>query len=109
MFGKNTDEHREKTRQDLEEVHHLFKSSVLEHRPELDLDKVATGEYWHGSRALELGLIDVLGTSDDYLIDAAQNASVYAVTYKGHEGLIHKMQSALSAAAASVGLGSPLP
>ena len=58
MFGKNTDEDREKLKEQLEEIHSLFKSSVNEYRPELNLDKVATGEYWYGKRALELGLID---------------------------------------------------
>ncbi len=97
MFGKNTEEHREKTREELEDVHELFKSAVSSNRPELDMDTVATGEHWYGTRALELGLIDELGSSDDYLMHAADNAAIYGITYKGHEGLVHKLQGAMTA------------
>ena len=65
MFGKNTDEDREKLKDQLEEIHELFKSSVNEYRPQLDLERVATGEHWYGSKALELGLIDQIKTSDE--------------------------------------------
>lgn len=109
LFGKNTDEHRDKARQELEEVHVLFKAAVASHRPLLDLDAVATGEYWHGSRALELGLIDELGTSDDYLLRAAEAADVFAVTYKGHESLMQRLQGAFTAAAEAAGLGPRMP
>ena len=58
MFGKNTDEDRAKLKEDLEDVHTLFKGMVSEQRPSLDVERVATGEHWYGTRALELGLID---------------------------------------------------
>jgi serine protease SohB len=107
MFGKNTEADREKTRQDLEEVHTLFKGAVTEFRPELDIEKVATGEYWYGTRALELGLIDEIGSSDDYLSSLAESSQVYAVTYKGREGFIQKLQSAMGVIAGSLGLRLP--
>ena len=97
MFGKNTEEHREKTREELEDVHELFKSAVSTNRPALDMDAVATGEHWYGTRALELGLIDELGSSDDYLMQAANESDIYKVTYKGHESLVQKLQGAMSA------------
>ena len=109
MFGKNTEADRQKTREDLEEVHTLFKNAVVEHRPDLDIEGVATGEYWYGSRAKELGLVDELGSSDDYLMRLADTAQIYAITYKGREGLVQKLQSAFAAAAASIGFGSQLP
>jgi serine protease SohB len=109
MFGKNTEADRQKTREDLEEVHTLFKNAVVEHRPDLDIEGVATGEYWYGSRAKELGLIDELGSSDDYLMRLADTAQIYAITYKGREGLVQKLQAAFAAAAASIGIGSQLP
>jgi len=52
MFGKNTDRERAKLKEQLEDVHTLFKAAVQEYRPQLDLDRVATGEYWYGSMAL---------------------------------------------------------
>jgi len=109
MFGKNTEADREKTREDLEEVHTLFKNAVVEHRPDLDIEGVATGEYWYGSRAKELGLVDELGSSDDYLMRLADDAQIYAVTYKGHEGMIQKLQAAFASVAASIGFGARLP
>jgi len=109
MFGKNTDADREKTKEELEEVHTLFKAAVTEYRPAMDIEQVATGEYWHGVRAMELGLVDELGSSDDYLMQLADEADLYAVTYKGKEGFVQKLQSALTTAAENVGLVSRLP
>ena len=109
MFGKNTEADREKTREDLEEVHTLFKNAVVEHRPDLDIEGVATGEYWYGRRAKELGLVDELGSSDDYLMRLADDAQIYAVTYKGQEGMIQKLQAAFASVAASIGFGARLP
>lgn len=67
MFGENTDAGRAKFIEELEETHVLFKDFVREHRPSLDIDKVATGEHWFGLKAKELGLVDEIQTSDDYL------------------------------------------
>lgn len=109
MFGKNTDADRAKTKEDLEEVHTLFKNAVIEHRPDLDIENVATGEYWYGTRARELGLIDEVGSSDDYLMREADNAQIFALTYKGREGFLQKLQGAFATLAESVGLAPRLP
>jgi serine protease SohB len=109
MFGKNTEADREKTREDLEQIHTIFKGAVAEHRPELDMDKVATGEYWHGVQAKGLGLVDEIGSSDDYLMQLADAAEIFAVSYKGREGFMQKLQGAFATAAANIGLGPRLP
>ena len=77
MFGKNTDDDRAKLREELEDIHALFKQVVTTHRPALDIEAVATGEHWYGSRALELKLVDAVETSDDYLHRAAESADLY--------------------------------
>ena len=82
MFGKNTDEDRAKLKSDLEDVHDLFKSAVIRYRPDLDLDRVATGEHWYGTRALELGLADELRTSDELLAELGRERDLFRVTYK---------------------------
>ena len=82
MFGKNTDEGREKLKEEIEDVHALFKTQISTHRSELDIERVATGEYWYGARALELGLIDEICTSDDFLAAAAAESDLYRITYK---------------------------
>ncbi|MBT8421538.1 MAG: protease SohB [Gammaproteobacteria bacterium] len=109
MFGKNTEADREKTREELEEVHTLFKNAVSEHRPSMDIESVATGEHWYGTRALELGLIDELGSSDDYLMKAADDADIYSVTWKAQQSFIQKLQGAMTAALAAVGFETRPP
>lgn len=82
MFGKNTDEDRAKLKEELEDVHALFKDAVAKYRPALDLDKVATGEHWYGTRALEYGLADEIRTSDELLTERASERDLYLVSYK---------------------------
>lgn len=81
VFGENTDKGRQKFVEELEDVHAMFKDFVHENRPALDIDKVATGEAWHGRRALELGLVDELMTSDEYLVGACADADVIEVRW----------------------------
>ena len=82
IFGKNTDEDRAKLKEELEDVHSLFKGAVSKYRPDLDLDKIATGEHWYGTRAIELGLVDEIKTSDELLSDLAGDTDLYRVAYK---------------------------
>ena len=48
----------------------------------LDLEKVATGEHWYGTTALELGLADALKTSDELLAELASDHDLYRLAYK---------------------------
>lgn len=82
MFGENTDEDRAKLKEELEDVHSLFKGAVGRYRPGLDLDKVATGEHWYGTRALDLGLADEIRTSDELLSERAADRDLYTLSYK---------------------------
>lgn len=91
LFGENTDKDRAKFRQEIDEAHRLFKAFVKTHRKELDMDVVATGEHWYGTRALELKLVDELRTSDDYLLEASQEAELYQVSYKPKKPLIDRL------------------
>jgi serine protease SohB len=83
IFGENTDQARRKFQEEIEDAHALFKDFVKTHRPSVDLERVATGEHWYGTRALEGRLVDELRTSDDYLLDASASADLYEVTYTG--------------------------
>jgi len=93
VFGKNTDEGREKMKEELEDVHELFKNQISEHRPQIDLDAVATGEHWYGVRALGLKLVDEIRTSDDYLLEAAGDFDLYSVAYKRRRTLPERLLS----------------
>ena len=95
LFGENSDAGREKLRQQLEDTHSLFKDFIREYRPDVDLAKVATGEYWHGSQALDLGLVDEVKTSDDYLMDAGDEADIYLVSYSVHKRPLERLLGSL--------------
>lgn len=90
LFGENTDKGREKFQNELEETHLLFKEFVKTHRPQLDIDKVATGEHWFGYQALPLQLIDHIQTSDDYVLQHFTDHHVYQVKYDLKKGLAEK-------------------
>jgi len=91
MFGENTDKGREKFVEELEDTHQLFKDYVSERRSQVDIDKIATGEIWFGSRALSMSLVDDIQTSDEYLVSRIEQADVFEVAYvfkkKLHERL----------------------
>ena len=93
MFGKNTDEDRAKLKEELEDVHTLFKDAVSKYRPNLDLDKVATGEHRYGTQALELGLADEIKTSDELLKELAVERDLYRVTYNIKKPLQKRLMS----------------
>jgi serine protease SohB len=82
LFGENTRRGRHKLQEDIEEAHELFKDFIKQHRPQIDIAKVATGEYWFAKRALDLKLVDELVTSDDYLLQSSKAAELFEVTYK---------------------------
>lgn len=67
VLGENTEEGRQKFKEELEAIHKRFKDQVFHYRPQLDLEKVTTGEHWLAADALELGLVDELATSDEYI------------------------------------------
>lgn len=82
VFGEITPKGRQKFHEQLEETHALFKDFVKTQRPKLDIDAIATGEYWLGSRAKELNLVDEIGTSDEYLMAATERAKLFQVRFK---------------------------
>ena len=98
MFGENTDEDRAKLKEELEDVHDLFKSAVAKYRPDLDLDKVATGEHWYGTRALEFGLADEIKTSDELLRELVDDRDLYGVSYKIKQPLQKRLMASVDSA-----------
>lgn len=91
ILGENTDKGREKFIRDLQETHDLFKGFVAEHRRSLDIDAVATGEVWLGTRALELGLVDEVMTSDEYITGQLDSADIFEVSYALKKSLPEKV------------------
>jgi serine protease SohB len=91
MFGENTDEAKAKFREEIEDIHVLFKDFIVQHRPDVDIVKVSTGESWPGTRALERNLVDELKTSDDYLLESSKDADIYEVKYVSKKSLGEKV------------------
>lgn len=93
LFGENTEEGREKFRADLNQTHQLFKQFVQQHRPTLDIEQVATGEYWYGLQALEKGLVDKISTSDDLIIQKMDEFTVVSLHYSRRRKLLERFTS----------------
>ncbi len=87
VFGENTDEGRQKFVEELEETHALFKEFVVAHRPQVDIDLIATGETWYGRRALDVKLVDEVATSDEYLLKRVDDVDVFDVRFVEHRSL----------------------
>ena len=85
LFGKATDEKREKLKAQLEEIHRQFQNYISSYRPQLNLEKVATGEVWLGEKAKTLGLVDSISTSDAYLLKLLDTKKVYHLSLKEEE------------------------
>ncbi|APE06089.1 MAG: protease SohB [Alteromonas sp.] len=91
IFGENNDEGRAKFKEEIEEIHVLFKDFVHSQRPEMNIDKVATGEYWPGIKAKELGLIDDITTSDDYILSHYPKREIFSVKYSVKKNVAEKL------------------
>lgn len=107
IFGENTEEGRRKFKKDLEAIHHQFKDFVQTNRPQLDIDKVATGEVWSGQQAKELGLVDEIITSDAWLLKQLSEREILKLEYsvkkpiserfaKGAATLIHTLKTSFA-------------
>ena len=91
VFGENNDEGRAKFKEEIEEIHVLFKDFVQSQRPDMDIDKVATGEYWPGIKAKSLGLIDDITTSDDYILSHYSAREIFSVKYAVKKNVAEKL------------------
>lgn len=91
MFGENTPEGKAKFEEELQQTHVLFKHFVEKYRPQLNVDKVATGEHWYGEDALNLNLVDKLQTSDEYLLALLAQHDVYVINTRRKATLGEKL------------------
>lgn len=96
VFGKNTQKARKKFQEELEQTHVLFKDFIVQHRPQVNIDEIATGEHWHAVSALALQLVDVIQTSDDFILDKMAHAQIFELSYKENPKLIDKISGSAS-------------
>lgn len=102
MFGENNDEGREKFKQEIEEIHTLFKDFVHTQRTDMNIEKVATGEYWPGVKAKELGLVDQISTSDDYILSHHPVREIFRVKYSMKKNVAEKLGMSVASVAERV-------
>ena len=57
----------------------------------LDIEKVATGEYWPGIKAKALGLVDDITTSDDYILSHYPAREIFSVKYSVKKNVAEKL------------------
>ena len=98
MFGENTEKGREKFREDLDDIHQLFKHFVADNRPSVEIDKIATGEVWYGKRALEMKLVDDIKTSDEFLLEQREHFEIFQINYVHKKSIQEKLGLAAEAA-----------
>ncbi|MFZ7202468.1 protease SohB [Avibacterium avium] len=91
LLGENTDKGKQKFQQELDETHRLFKQFIAQHRPQIDVEQIATGEHWFGQQALGLNLVDEIATSDDLILQAIKDKLVLSVKYTMKKSLVQKL------------------
>ncbi len=108
LLGEITPAGREHFLGKIEDIHTAFKSFVAERRPGVDLDKVANGDVWLASEAVNLGLVDALSTGDDLIFRLKDEARVFEVSTAGRKTLLQQLLGGLgfegSSAPAPLGL-----
>src|SRR5690242_3336757 len=99
VLGEITPAGREHFRGKLDEPHEAFKAHVAECRPNVDIGRVANGDYWLAREALPLGLIDEIMTGDELLFRARDGARLYEVTTEERKTLLQQIMSGIGGAA----------
>lgn len=98
-FGEITQKGKDKVQEDVETIHEIFKQWVKDHRPSVDIDKVATGETWVAMQAKERYMVDDIRTSDECIVSACETADVFEVEFEFKKSIQDKLGSAFEGAA----------
>jgi serine protease SohB len=88
----------EKTKEKLVKTLDLFKKHIQAYRPQVDIDKVATGETWYATEAQELKLVDEVLTYDEYVNAKLFDCDVFKISYEKPEKLTRKLSLGLAQA-----------
>lgn len=102
LFGENTKDGRKKMQEEVDEAHTLFKNFIADNRPMVDINTLATGETWYGTRAREVRLVDEIITSDDYLLAASNKNNIFKIEYLAKKSLIEKLGISIQKAIARI-------
>ncbi len=108
-FRELTEEEREKFQHELDLIHGEFIAEVSQNRnlPEDSVRQLATGEVFLGREALELGLVDEIGSKDEAVayLEGQLGKSVSVVEYKRRRGLLDSFSEATNEKFFQIGRG----
>ena len=90
-FSEVTDEGKQKLQDDLTAIHEAFKQHIKDGRPDVDIEAIATGEYWLASQAKEKGLVDEIMTSDDYLCSKLDDCEIIEIKTEIEQNRLEKL------------------
>lgn len=84
QFKKPTKEGIEKYKEQLAVIHEQFKAHVKKYRPTIDIDAVATGDYWLADYTLtkDMKLVDRIGSYEDQKLVDVKTFKMVSVKYK---------------------------
>ncbi|KAG7357452.1 protease sohB family protein [Nitzschia inconspicua] len=84
VIGEVTEEGKAKLTEQLDDIHVAFKDHIALARPKLreNIEKVGTGEHWLAVQAKELGLVDEIMTSDEYLERISSECDIIEILEK---------------------------
>lgn len=91
ILGENTEKGRKKFQEEIEKIHQTFRDYVFEHRQQLDIEKVSTGEHWLAADAHHLKLVDDLKTSDDFLVEKMADFNVFKISKPTKPSFVEKL------------------
>lgn len=88
LIGEVTKEGMEKVQLMVDDTHRAFKRHVAQNRPLIAdrIEKIATGDIWLGYDALDMGLIDRIVTSDEYIGERIRDGVRVLKLYKIAQG-----------------------
>ncbi len=101
VLGEISPAGREHFRGKLEDTHGAFKAHVGRCRPKVDIARVANGDTWLASEAVDLELVDEIATGDELLFRARESARLYEVSVEARKNLLQQLLSGFGAAARS--------
>lgn len=99
LIGEVTQEGKEKVQLMVDDIHRAFKRHVADSRPVLAdrIEDVSTGDVWLGHDALDMGLVDRIVTSNEYIRERIQKGTQVLKLYKMvHTRGIFSQRTALS-------------
>lgn len=68
-YRRPSDDAVEHLNEHLARIHQQFKDHIAEHREDVDVESISTGEVWSGKEALDINLIDEIGVYDEVIMD----------------------------------------